>query len=142
MAMGAIPSNMPAPVPTPFPPLKPAKTVQICPATAASPATICKLTGCQATPMAPMLSIQTTAIKPLAISTSNTTSPTFQPRILIAFVAPALPLPYWRISMPLNSLPATILVGNDPIRYDSRIIAIRWSIAHLFWFYAAECNSA
>lgn len=47
----------------------------------------------------------------------STGIPAFFPSVRNVFVAPALPLPYSRTSMPYRDLPIHTADGIDPIRY-------------------------
>ena len=54
-----------------------------------------------------------TAAYPFNISRNRTGIPAFLPNTRNVLVAPALPLPYSRISIPFNSLPANMLKGKS-----------------------------
>ena len=110
---GKAPHKTPAPVAIPFPPLRPKKGVNTCPAMAPvpihSPASLgSRLFGGK------NRGRKKTGKRPLRKSIPKTKAPIFLPSTLKALVVPTLPLPYSRISIPLKRRPATYAVGIDP----------------------------
>src|SRR5258708_13980090 len=58
---------------------------------------------------------------PLITSTAITKVPHLDPSTRKVLVAPALPLPYSRMSIPKKDLLTQMAVGTEPIRYADRI---------------------
>ena len=56
------------------------------------------------------------AISPLLMSAVITKAPHLDPKTLNVLVAPAFPLPNWRISMPKTALLTHMDVGMEPKR--------------------------
>jgi len=114
-------SSTPNVLATPLPPLKPAKTGKTCPTIAIMPVMICILIN-SADPGGANFSKagRLAASHPLPISIKSTGIPVVHPRTLMVFVAPALPLPCSRISIPWNSLPAHTEVAREPSAYANR----------------------
>ena len=103
----AKPNKTPNVAATPLPPLNPKNMLQLCPHIQAKPKTIRNISWSVK---------KTTAAKPLKTSKANTVIPAGLPNILKALVAPTLPEPNLRISMPFNNLPNRYAVGREPIR--------------------------
>jgi len=91
----------PADVATPLPPLKFKKTVKMWPKIAKSPVAIIIRSEVSGIISLAIL----TARNPFPISMNKVKIPTLVPNILKAFVAPTLPLPNSRISIPLIIFP-------------------------------------
>src|ERR1700760_4345266 len=64
------------------------------------------------------------AATPLRTSTAITMEPHLEPRTRKVLVAPALPLPYSRISIPKKERLTQTAVGIEPIRYAERMSRI------------------
>lgn len=95
-SLTAKPNKTPNVVATPLPPLNPKNMLQLCPHIQAKPKIIRNISWSAK---------KTTAAKPLKISIINTAMPAGLPNTLKALVAPTLPEPNFRISMPFNNLP-------------------------------------
>ncbi|SVA92098.1 uncharacterized protein METZ01_LOCUS144952 [marine metagenome] len=115
-AMGNIAISIPAKVPTPFPPLNPAKIVYVWPRTAQNPHNICKSPKSgSGVDSKNILAKKDAGSHPLSTSKVMTITAGFQPKTRKTLVPPALPLPCSRMSIPLVSFPMIILVGNEPM---------------------------
>ena len=111
--IGNDPHRTPAPAAMPFPPLKPRKGVNTCPAIAPvpiqRPASLAVRLFC-----GKRSGKKITGHRLLTKSIIKTRAPIFLPRTRTALVAPTLPLPCNRISMPLKNRPARYAVGKEP----------------------------
>ena len=113
VGIGNRPKKTPADVATPLPPLKLRKIVHMCPAMAQTATAI----------RTPALSLKkwratSTGAMPLAKSSANASLPSAAPQVRVTFVAPGLPEPCWRRSIPLQILAMIQLNGIDPIKYE------------------------
>ncbi len=89
--------------------------VQLCPAIATNPNIKLNVPGDKPVGLTNLAS-QVVTKNPLKISKIKTNMPIGFPNTLKAFVAPILPEPSLRISIPLNNFPSKKAVGIDPIR--------------------------
>ena len=113
----ARPINTPKVVAIPLPPLKRRKIVQLCPEIQLMPKRMRKASKeIPEKRLATKFPTKTTAIYPLRISRKSTVIPGPFPRTRKAFVAPTLPEPNCRISIPFRKRPKRYAVGIDPIR--------------------------
>lgn len=114
-AQGNKPNPTPNNVATPFPPLKLAKTGNVCPKTTAT-ADIRMIYGEMFSPLASSykMGANNTEINPFSMSMNRTGRPAFKPSIRMVFVAPELPEPCVRTSTSKNSFPIQTAVGIDP----------------------------
>lgn len=100
------PIRTPKVVAMPLPPLNPKNKVQLCPHMQLKPSKIGRIVlSAKVILEAKKLPKKTTGIKPFKISKIKTLTPTGFPNTRQAFVAPTLPEPNLRISMPLNKYP-------------------------------------
>jgi len=107
-------SNAPPLVAIPFPPLKLSQQVQLWPAITNKQQTICSALRLR---FGKIWGAKKTGTKPFAASISSTAMPGPLPSARITFVAPMLPLPTVRMSMP-RALPHRKPVGIEPRRYE------------------------
>ena len=105
---GASPSIAPAPVATALPPRNRRNTGNVCPTTAAAPASA-------SAPTPPSCAAISTAAVPFSTSSMITGTPTAGPSTRTALVPPVLPLPSLRRSTP-RSRPAQYPKGQEPSR--------------------------
>ena len=140
---GHSPSNTPAEVATPFPPLKFSHGEKIWPATAANPVSTDPVS-----PACRNSAANQTASHPLSASKVKTRYPHFFPKIRPTLVAPILPLPLARMSTPLvraNQNPHGRDPRKKPMPSDSTLSIIPFGmgeepekgkeIHHPFWFW-------
>src|SRR5574341_2546008 len=108
--IGDIASSTPNDVAIPFPPRNCRNSDQLCPAIAASPAPTCTAT------VSPQALARTTAAAPLSMSTARTTADAPRPVTRYTLTLPMLPLPAWRMSVPVNTRTTTSPVGRSEER--------------------------
>ena len=108
-------SNAPALVAIPFPPLNFNQQVQLWPAITATQQTIC---NALLSTSEKMRGAKKTGKKPLAASSRSTIMPGIFPTLRITFVAPMLPLPTLRMSIP-RAFAHKKPVGIDPRKYEA-----------------------
>src|SRR5688500_1146394 len=115
--IGASARNTPPAVATPFPPPRPSRKIGTTwPRIAAIPYAIAQ---CCAGAASNSFGKSATGIAPFAVSRTSTASAIFPPSTRWTLVAPRLPLPCWRRSMPFAMRPAMYANGIDPSRYAS-----------------------
>jgi len=100
----AKPNNTPNVVAIPLPPLNPKNIVQLCPEIQLKPKIIRRTSSGKLILVVIRFPKKITATKPLMISKTKTVIPAVLPNTRRALVAPTLPEPNLRISIPFNNL--------------------------------------